>query len=394
MAGTTSPRPRDHAPSDPVSADFVPREPVEHPDPEALIKEARRRARRRRMVIGAAAATILAVAAIAALNLAAPRQVQEPGLDTLAGAPPTVEVEAGRGWVDGAVWYDNDGLHLGNRVVETAVDLHQFRGEELGVLALVRPGAVYTDPFAHDVWFHPWNGQPRLVGQDSVAGPGGNPNGAIAAWFEGTELVVYDTEAGAVISRTTETPVLEYPFREYVGGYEHVVGNGFMQVSAEEVVWRSAAGVHRLDVADGTSALLDEGSPTTIPRLEDVHDHTRVWGDYWTVGLTVELDGRRQSPIPGLEPPGRLSPDGSFLAAPWRDGESRGVAFVDVGTGESWVVVGEEWNPWISWSYRDVAVLHVERGSAGPDLDLIACHAVRRTCDRLADSGGRLLPNS
>jgi len=66
------------------------------------------------------------------------------------------------------------------------------------------------------------------------------------------------------------------------------------------------------------------------------------------------------------------------------------VAFVDVRTGESWVVAGEEWNAWISWSYGDVAVLRVERGTAGPDLELLACHAVNRTCDRLSNSGGIL----
>jgi hypothetical protein len=369
------------------------RDPVEHPEPEALFREARQRARRRRMVSAGAAATMVAVAVAAALVLAAPPQVQQRGLGTSAEAPSGPGPGPRQGGLDEAVWYDGNGLHLGDRVVETAVDLHQARGEVLSVLALVRAGTVYLDPVAHDVWFHPWNGEPRRVGHGSVAGPGGNSEGDVAAWFEGSELVVYDTAAGAVISRTTQTPVLDHPFREYVGGYEHVVGNGFMQVSDTEVVWRSAVGVHRLDVADGTSRLLDGGLSTMNPRLEDVHDGTRVWGDYSTASLSIELDGLRDAPVPGLEPAGRLSPDGSFLAAPWSDGVSRGVAFVDVRTGESWVVAGANWNPWISWSYGDVAVLRIELTSTGPDLKLLACHAVERTCERLT-GGGRLLPNS
>src|SRR5687767_5096527 len=116
MAVTTPPRPHD-----PVPADFVPGDPVEHPDLEALIKEARRRARRRRVVGGAAAATIAGLAAVAALSLATSRQDQEPELDSPAGARSVDVSETGRRWVEEAVWYDLDGLHHGNRVVETAV---------------------------------------------------------------------------------------------------------------------------------------------------------------------------------------------------------------------------------------------------------------------------------
>jgi hypothetical protein len=72
-------------------------------------------------------------------------------------------------------------------------------------------------------------------------------------------------------------------------------------------------------------------------------------------------------------------------------------AFVDVRTGESWVVAGKEWNAWISWSYGDIAVVRVERGTTGPELDFLACDAVKRTCERLSnhsDSFFSLLPNS
>ena len=74
------------------------------------------------------------------------------------------------------------------------------------------------------------------------------------------------------------------------------------------------------------------------------------------------------------------------MAAPWREGESLGVAFVNVRTGEDWVVAGEEWNAWISWSYGDIAVVRVEWGTTGPELEVLACNAVKRTCERLSDS--------
>ena len=70
---------------------------------------------------------------------------------------------------------------------------------------------MYLDPATGDVWFHPWGGDPRIVGHNSAAGPGGDPNGDTAAWFEGSDalertwqLVVYDTATGREISRTLQ----------------------------------------------------------------------------------------------------------------------------------------------------------------------------------------------
>lgn len=276
--------------------------------PEVDLDEVRARAhpnRRRTVSVAFTAAVVTAI--VTATALVSGRDVSAPDPAHLVPSAPVTGVP---------VWYDAAGLHRGDEVVQTAVKLFQARGEILSVLALVRTGALYVDPVGHDVWFHPWNGQPRVVGQGSVSGPGGDPQGDVAAWFEGAELVVYDTARGAEISRTAEAPVLDRAFRKYVGGYEHVVGNGFMHVSAAEVVWRSEVGTHRLDVATGTSTFLQQGPPTANPRLEDVSNGTRVWGDYQTAALTVDIDGRRGSPLPGLEPIGRLSADGSFVLSP------------------------------------------------------------------------------
>ena len=66
-------------------------------------------------------------------------------------------------------------------------------------------------------------------------------------------------------------------------------------------------------------------------------------------------------------------------------------------TGENWVVAGKEWNAWISWSYGDIAVLRVERGTTGPEIEFLACNAGKRTCEPLSDNEDSfftLLPNS
>ena len=75
--------------------------------------------------------------------------------------------------------------------------MHLFDGDgEGGALALVRRGALYLDPGAGDIWFHPWGEEPRVIGHGSEAGPGGDPDGDLAVWSDGPEAVVYDTAAG------------------------------------------------------------------------------------------------------------------------------------------------------------------------------------------------------
>ncbi len=286
-----------------------------------------------------------------------------------------------------------EGLHRGDVVEQTPFELNE-RDEIVSVLALVRDGALYDDPRSGDVWFHPWGGEPRVVGHDAETGPGGDSEGVVAAWFEGTDLVVYDTARDVEISRTSETPVLAAPFRQYVGGYEHVVGNGFMHVSSEEVVWRSGAGVHRLDAAGGRSSLVWEGSQFAEVRLEDLQDGTGVWGDYGTGTLSVEVDGRTL-PLPDVEPMGRLSRDGRFVLSPLDTDGTLGAAFVDLRDGEIWPVAGEHWNAWISWSYGNIAVLRVEWDSgSGPAPGLFACDAVARECTPLESGGYIVLPSS
>ena len=76
--------------------------------------------------------------------------------------------------------------------------------------------------------------------------------GDLAAWFEGDELVVYDTVRDSEVQRSTQEPVVNW------SAHEHLSGNGFQHVSVDEVVWRSEVGVHRLDMATGEVADLWE----------------------------------------------------------------------------------------------------------------------------------------
>ena len=297
------------------------------------------------------------------------------------------------------VWYDAAGLHHGRRVEPTAVRLfvapegmdEPWQGG--GVLALVRRGALYRDPVTADVWFHPWGGRPRVVGR-SETGPGGDPSGDAAAWFDGGHLVVFDTARGRQISRTDEPPVVPYSGREHVSA-----GNGFKHVSADEVVWVSqgsgAAVVRRLDVASGKSTVLWT-HPGGERFLEDVHGATRIWtgtaDGAVSSALVGVVAGRPERRFPSLEPMGRLSATGRFVLSDAR--EVHGAAIADVRSGATWSLLpGEGFYAWIAWAYDDLALVLVEPDRGGPDV-LLGCRVATRTCDELPSQGKVLLPTS
>jgi len=359
---------------------------VEAPYVDIAVVRAGARNRTRRMQAAVIAAvflvTALTGAVIQATRDARPEPVVPPGL------------EGG-----GAVWYDGAGLHHGDVVEQTAVELYD---EDLGGdLALVRTGALYRDPATNDVWFHPWVGEPRIVGRTSFEGPGGDANGDLAVWFEDFELVVYDTVQGREVLRTTQEDVVDW------GGLEHIKGgNGFKQVSVDHVIWRSDAGMHRLDIATGESTLLwqapfDEigvqqvpGDPEDLERArtpEDLHDDVVVWGG--PPGMVISVTGRSEMPIEQVEPIGRLSADGAFVLAPWERRDKRhGAAIVELATGEVWKLPQPRFYGWIGWSYADVALVLVDRD--GGTEALLACRAAARQCEPLPYEGEVVLPTS
>lgn len=295
----------------------------------------------------------------------------------------------------------------------TPVELVADHFEGVGsVFALVRHGAVYRDPATDDVWFHPWGGRPRVVGRGSEAGPGGDPDSDVAAWFEGNELVVFDTARGVEISRTTEEAwALEPGFLS-----EHVRdSNGFVHVSPAEVVWRSEndsglQGMSRLDVEAGTSSVVwDIYDPSEPPMPIDVHNTTRITGLYGDnqggpVSLLIDAAGQEQQRLDndnyGVEPMGRLSPDGTFVLAPMSSqdsSDSHGAAIVGVRNRIIWKLPLTKSYVWIAWSYDNLAVVKVDREDKTKST-LLACDAatlgVTLECDRLPHQGRVLLPAS
>ncbi len=341
------------------------------------------RKHRRRAAAGLLVAAVLAatVLGIVLLSRGTDRPVPAPRPPTLGAGP---------------VWYDSAGLHHGDVVVRTPVALVSSEGPK--VLALVRGGAVYLDPARKEVWYHAWDGAPRVIGR-SRTGPAGDPDSGFAAWFDpdGT-LRVYDTLEGREIGRFAGLDaVRDFAGREHVDG-----GNGFLHVSPHEVVWRSDHAVHRIDLVSGASADVWTGRPTpeslSGPIPVDVHDSTQFWGSIPVSGRTVpslRAEHRQAVALPELEAWGRFSADGSFLLAPWGPGRpgSHGSAVVDTRTGTMWVLPERDQYHFISWSYGHLALVLVHHDDATAD-SLLSCDAVTHACDRLAPRGEVLLPAS
>lgn len=349
------------------------------PDFGELRRRATRRGHRRVATVAAATAAVIAGSVLASTGLDNDRR--------------TAPVDQPKAVVNAVpVWYDAKGLHRGDVVEQTPVELaepEQVVGPEQvvpqrGALALVRSGAVYLDPATGDVWFHPWGGNPRVVGHNSEAGPGGDPNGDTAVWFEGSdsnnagpgELVIYDTATGREISRTTQAHGVTQS-----SGDHYPAGNRFLQVSAERVAWSAWSEMYSYDVRTQMTSVLSDPKERWPA---DVHDDIEVLGE--DRGIVLRVPGRAEQRYPHLETHLRLSPSGNFLLAVEGTDERHGAAIVDARTGELWRVPKDAY-PWIAWSYGDMAMVDTED-------ELLACDAARRACESLPAERPFLLPTN
>jgi len=343
------------------------------------VRRGRQRVRwHRGLLAGAAAATVAVMVgitvAVSGQNPASPDSlgpIEEPGI--VVGDVP--------------VWYDAQGLHRGDVVEQTPVEIAQITtggpndGDIRGALALVRSGAVYLDPATGEVWFHPWGGNPRIVGHNTIGGPGGDPSGDTAAWFEGSELVVYDTAAGREISRTSQShPVVNC---DSMCAEHYPSGSNFLQVSAERVAWNAGPGTNAYihDVRTRETSV-DNG-------VIDVHDDASLLaGDSGTGGnqnLVLSVPGQAEARFPELEHRARFSPSGRYALAV---AENHDAATIDIRTGELWRVPRKIDYPWIAgWSYGDIALVDTEDA-------LLACNAARRSCELLSAERPFLMPTN
>ena len=327
----------------------------------------------------AAAAALMTVTVVATVLLARPGSPSGGGPDP----EPPRHVDAPRV----PVWYDDAGLHRGTEVYDVPVDLLGGPPQATHALALAGNGALYLDPSSGEVWFQPWEGSPRVVGHGSRHGPGADPDGTTAAWFDGDELVVFDTGRGVELARAaTPEPV--------TGGSEHLLGNGFRYIDTDEVVWAATPNVFRYDLESGDIDVTWRPGVVTPVRafVRDRHDGWLAWADLTSDGARVtRLSGEPVASFAAPERSAQLSPDGRYLLASTQVGGHRAVVG-EVPTGEVWFPSAEDAYPWLGWSYGNIAMVVQDRDGEGDTL--LGCDVEARQCTRLSHSGGVLLPTS
>lgn len=369
-------------------------EPTQGVDVDRAL-DAGRSARRGRRIKVALSGAVAAVVVVVGVSMASSALVDK--ADVVPVITPSPSPSPGLVVGDVPVWYDAIGLHRGDVVEQTPVQIGELHGEDMGgALTLVRSGALYLDPATGDVWFHPWGGTPRIVGHNSAAGPGGDPNGDTAAWFEGSdaqsagpgELVVYDTADGHEISRTVEL----HGVADCSGicGEYYPAGNGFLQVSADRVVWHTLGygqygqDMYSHDLATQKTSAVETWIEAPDARFRvDVHDQVEALGEAGdSAALVVSVPGRTEVRYPGLGPHSRLSASGDYVLAPG----GRSATIIDTRTGDLWPVPKNGY-PWIAWSYGDIALVDTEDA-------LLACDAARHTCERLRAKRPFLMPTT
>ena len=182
------------------------------PPPE--VAELRRRAHdtRRRQVTGAG---VVAAALVAGIVLGTAGTSDDSG-------PGPADNPPGRPQLDGAVWVDDDGLHVGGGS-GVPPDATEWRGTwSVSGLTLVEGGVVYglwpvdapVGPCeTFDVYFRETAGPTLMLSQAALTPPVGDRLGSFVAWFErDRDLVVVDTTTGEEVARADDALRLLDPF--------------------------------------------------------------------------------------------------------------------------------------------------------------------------------------
>lgn len=377
-------------------------------EPPALdVDGVRRRVRsgRRWRRIGIAAVVTAAVTLLLLVPRLLDSPVAEP-VDRPSGSVPA-----------GAVWADADGLHLGHRVVALPFNAQErLCGEGLfgrcspfTSLALVSGGVVYDH--AHRIWYQPWSGKPTVIGEADDApntangeqrqvGPAGDPDGTTAAWFDGTELVMYETASGTELARADQPEgTLPGPVRE--NGH----GNYIVEVTSEAVTWYDGPGaldLYRFDRrADQTtrtsrSSTLDSGDGGVL----DVNaGRIAVLNGSDVVDVFSPAGATTLSLKPGLLSGlvGRFNADGRYLAG-ITEKDAYHAVVADTHNGHIFIPSRKDAYPWIGWGYGDTLMViqdheGTDDGNPHDRSRLLACDISARTCHGVTYRGVITLPN-
>lgn len=287
---------------------------------------------------------------------------------------------------ESAVWSEANALHIGSR--KLAVPLETVFG-----FGLVDGGVVYsTDARNADVLFQPLDGgRPTRIGESAQLAPVGDPASGLAAWFEEVDkagsLVVYDTESGQEVARTSVPPALRPQDNILFPGTSLVIAVSSTAIyyhARENEIW-----VYRWQ---------EGGEPELISKTKE--QHFDVAG-----GVTAQAAGERGSVrfvtaegtalATDLPQGGSLNPDGTLFASGGSLGNGLRVVLTDTSTGEPTELElfgsgGERGLPFaVGWSSRDTLMVKSitlnQSRRGGLRSQVLACTVPTGECGVVAD---------
>lgn len=319
--------------------------------------------RRRQRALGMSLAAAGVAVVIGIGVLVTPHRSAEPAP---APQPGVVEVPTGTPPPD-AVWYDADGLHHGTEVYAvpgTAAPIS---------IALVRDGAVYLVPSTLRIRYQPWDGPARDIGRGSreanwLLGPGADPLGSTAAWFDGPDLVMYDTARDTELVRVPEAGRKVMPY------YENEFGTRFRYVDDRRVVWDAQDGrVLELDRATGRTTAFTGGSSLTAEALLDWRPDLVASSTPRSDAVAVSTPDEQTFVLRGVQDAGpvRFSPSGRYLVAlhdlavPPGSTDAAEPVLMDTTDGSSWRPVTSTTDASVGWGYADT-LMYLQSGGTGP----------------------------
>ena len=183
----------------------------------------------------------------------------------------------------------------------------------------MRTGALYLDPATGDVWFHPWGGDPRIVGHNSTAAPAGTRTAISPPGSRRCELVVYDTAAGREISRTELSVRHGTELRTLASGGEHVP-RVTDTCRSPPTAW--SGNLRRKTSTPTSMTCVRERFPRMRTTCLDVYDDAAVsyGGKEFPSGefsehLVLRMPGQPQVRYNKMEPRAKFSPSGTYLLA-------------------------------------------------------------------------------
>jgi hypothetical protein len=358
----------------------------------------------------------------------APEAAQNtPVTPTLTGKPSRLS----RPSKSGAVWADDNGIHLGDGMVGKVpfTAKRNCPQEDDGIcprftsLALVAGGVVYGEASTLRVWYQPWTGAARVIGQGSRYGPGGDPDGTTAAWFEDAnrpgetrrdefgvpqwDLVMFDTATGTATAKVTQkwgpTGPPEGRLTPTSSQYEHAHGNQINDVTPTTVTWNGYWTFDRLTGVTSPlpSTVYDPALPDRPDRVHDVHAGLLATTDDPPEGVDPAGVARVVSPAGDItwksQPEQfdslvlQFSADGRYLAGVTPPDKHYGAVVADTRTGALFIPSNDVYYPWIGWGYDDT--LMVIRDETRRYSRLLACDVSKRSCQRFTVRGHITLPN-